>query len=167
MVRKFKKKLVNNEAIRFTNDNWEEVVSFTDNAAHTFIEDDICTCIIPALEGENIATAGDWIIKTEKGKFYTCKPDIFTATYEVGMKTKFSIINEFENGKCIWEDYLFFEKRGWKLDSQAEEVYIVLDREVNLQTGDMVGIPYNLAYVLSKRYDLEDDCMEYNLQLEW
>lgn len=31
----------------------------------------------------HVATMGDWIIKGIKGEFYPCKPDIFTATYEV------------------------------------------------------------------------------------
>ena len=42
---KFRKKPVVIEAVKFTKHTWEEVVSFTDNTAHTFIEDDICTCI--------------------------------------------------------------------------------------------------------------------------
>jgi hypothetical protein len=28
------------------------------------------------------AYPGDWIIKGVKGEFYSCKPDIFAATYE-------------------------------------------------------------------------------------
>jgi len=38
--------------------------------------------VIPTLEGDHKATAGDWIIKGVKGEFYPCKPDIFAATYE-------------------------------------------------------------------------------------
>lgn len=38
---------------------------------------------IPTLEGEMIASVGDWIIKGVKGEFYPCKPDIFEATYEM------------------------------------------------------------------------------------
>lgn len=37
---------------------------------------------IKTLEGEHIATEGDYIIKGIKGEFYPCKPDIFDATYE-------------------------------------------------------------------------------------
>ena len=40
-------------------------------------------CIkIPTLEGEMIASIGDYIIKGVKGEYYPCKPDIFEATYE-------------------------------------------------------------------------------------
>ena len=38
--------------------------------------------MIPTLEGEHIASAGDWIIRGVAGEFYPCKPDIFAATYE-------------------------------------------------------------------------------------
>lgn len=37
---------------------------------------------ITTLEGEMIASAGDWIIQGVQGEFYPCKPDIFQATYE-------------------------------------------------------------------------------------
>ena len=38
--------------------------------------------IIKTLEGEHLATIGDYIIKGIKGEYYPCKPDIFEATYE-------------------------------------------------------------------------------------
>lgn len=37
---------------------------------------------IPTLEGEMMASPGDWIITGVKGERYPCKPDIFEATYE-------------------------------------------------------------------------------------
>lgn len=39
--------------------------------------------IIKTLEGEHIASFGDYVIKGIKGEFYPCKPDIFLATYEL------------------------------------------------------------------------------------
>lgn len=38
--------------------------------------------VIKTLEGEHIASFGDYIIKGVKGEFYPCKPDIFKLTYE-------------------------------------------------------------------------------------
>ena len=38
--------------------------------------------IIKTLEGEHLASIGDYIIKGVKGEFYPCKPDIFEQTYE-------------------------------------------------------------------------------------
>lgn len=38
--------------------------------------------IIPTLEGEMIASIGDYIIRGVNGELYPCKPDIFEKTYE-------------------------------------------------------------------------------------
>lgn len=38
--------------------------------------------IIKTLEGEHLATIGDYIIKGVKGEFYPCKPDVFKLTYD-------------------------------------------------------------------------------------
>lgn len=40
------------------------------------------TLVIPTLEGDHIASPGDWIIRGVQGELYPCKPDIFEATYE-------------------------------------------------------------------------------------
>ena len=40
------------------------------------------TLRIETLEGEMVASAGDWIIQGVKGELYPCKPDIFELTYE-------------------------------------------------------------------------------------
>ena len=37
---------------------------------------------IRTLEGNHMATKGDWIIKGVAGEYYPCKPDIFEQTYE-------------------------------------------------------------------------------------
>ena len=83
---KFRKKPVEIVAINFTRETFDFVKNFTNGTAHSFaIERRIkgkCTCIIPTLEGEHIATEGDWIIKGIEGEFYPCKPDIFEKTYE-------------------------------------------------------------------------------------
>lgn len=38
--------------------------------------------IINTLEGNMLASFGDYIIKGVQGEFYPCKPDIFEQTYE-------------------------------------------------------------------------------------
>ena len=38
---------------------------------------------IGTMEGQIIASKGDWIIRGIKGELYPCKPDIFEATYDV------------------------------------------------------------------------------------
>jgi len=38
--------------------------------------------VIGTLEGDHLASQGDWIIRGVKGELYPCKPEIFAATYE-------------------------------------------------------------------------------------
>ncbi|WP_210729203.1 hypothetical protein [Actinomyces procaprae] len=38
---------------------------------------------IHTLEGDMVASPGDWIIRGVQGEFYPCKPDIFEATYQL------------------------------------------------------------------------------------
>jgi hypothetical protein len=38
---------------------------------------------IDTLEGTMSAEPGDWVIRGVKDEFYSCKPDIFEATYEL------------------------------------------------------------------------------------
>jgi len=44
--------------------------------------DDVRDARIWTLEGDFSVSPGDWIIKGVQGEFYTCKPEIFTATYD-------------------------------------------------------------------------------------
>lgn len=39
--------------------------------------------MINTLEGNMIASFGDYLIKGVQGEFYPCKPDIFADTYEI------------------------------------------------------------------------------------
>lgn len=46
----------------------------------------VCTnkgIYINTLEGQMLASVGDYIIKGVNGEFYPCKPDIFKKTYEL------------------------------------------------------------------------------------
>lgn len=38
--------------------------------------------LIKTLEGDMLASPGDYIIRGVKGEYYPCKPDIFAATYD-------------------------------------------------------------------------------------
>lgn len=43
----------------------------------------IIEAIISTLEGVMTASSGDWIIQGVKGELYPCKPDIFSASYDL------------------------------------------------------------------------------------
>jgi hypothetical protein len=86
---KYRKKPVVIEAIRWDGDNFNDIKSFANsNVRHystyeknEYIESKT-TLVIKTLEGDMIASKGDYIIKGVKGEYYPCKPDIFEATYE-------------------------------------------------------------------------------------
>lgn len=87
---KFKKDSVEVEAIRWTGDNFEEVKTFFGKDAKDYSQ---LVEVIPnrkvkgnfrleTPEGDYTALPGDFIIRGSKGKYYTCKPDIFMETYK-------------------------------------------------------------------------------------
>lgn len=77
----FKKKPVVIYAVQWTGKNVAEIISFTDGHILGTISIDQCF-LVGTLEGQHIASVGDWIIKGVAGEFYPCKPDIFQRTYE-------------------------------------------------------------------------------------
>lgn len=86
MVKKYVKKPVTVEAIIWDGNNEAEVMSFV--GAHCFVINKITmsgtekNLIINTLEGEHIASIGDYIVKGIKGEFYPVKPDIMEMTYD-------------------------------------------------------------------------------------
>lgn len=80
-AKRYTKKPVEIRAIQFTGDNQGDIA---EAFPYMDFEDDITNgaLIIETLEGEIIASPGDYIIEGIKGEYYPCKPDIFEATYE-------------------------------------------------------------------------------------
>ena len=93
MIQKFRKKPVVIEAVQWCGNNHREMFNFlggedadyiTASGVNFYIDFGKVEggLIVKTLEGEHIATIGDYIIKGIKGEFYPCKPDIFELTYE-------------------------------------------------------------------------------------
>lgn len=76
---KYRKKPVVIEAVKWTGDNFEELIHFAQNKIWF---DGLGHVWIDTLEGDMVAKRGDYIIKGIQGEFYPCKPDIFDETYE-------------------------------------------------------------------------------------
>lgn len=78
MIKKYRTKPVEIEAVEWTGDNREEVEHFVGSDYYVngalFIE---------TREGDMQASIGDYIIKGLLGEFYPCKPDVFHKKYEV------------------------------------------------------------------------------------
>lgn len=77
----FCKKPVVIEAIQLTGDNADVIVTWARDTGVSIVHHVDGTLTIPTLEGEHLASLGDWIIKGVKSEFYPCKPDIFEITY--------------------------------------------------------------------------------------
>ena len=80
MKQKYRKKPVVIEAVIWNGSNQFEMNVFVNKGMLTYEGD---TVIIPTLEGQHIASRGDYIIRGVKGECYPCKPDIFYLTYEL------------------------------------------------------------------------------------
>lgn len=90
---KFVKKPVVIDAVEWTGHNHREMYDFLTGttgcvmraSGETFHIDHRAVdggLVIKTLEGQHIASIGDWIVKGVKGEFYPCKPDIFALTYD-------------------------------------------------------------------------------------
>lgn len=79
-MKKYKKKPVVIEAIQWNGSNAFEIWNDFEDIPIRLKEEG--TLLISTLEGDHIASIGDYIIKGIKGEFYPCKPDIFEETYE-------------------------------------------------------------------------------------
>ena len=80
MIKKFRKKPIIIEAVKWIRTNTDEVEEFVGKKLQILTSP--IRLLIPTLESPHEANQGDWIIKGIKGEFYPCKPDIFEQTYE-------------------------------------------------------------------------------------
>jgi hypothetical protein len=91
---KYRKKPVIIEAVQWTGKNHREMYDFLTDDINDYIKpngDNFYIdhnkirggLIIKTLEGEHVASIGDFIIKGVNGEYYPCKPDIFEKTYEL------------------------------------------------------------------------------------
>lgn len=82
MIKKYRKKPVEIEAIQFSGWNYGEIFDWINDNINSV--QPICykeTIQINTSEGVMTASVGDYIIKGIKGEFYPCKPDIFRERY--------------------------------------------------------------------------------------
>lgn len=76
----YRKKPVVIQAVQWDGTNASDMLEFI--TCEYYLEN--CEfLVITTLEGNMTASPGDWIIKSVKGEFYPCKPDIFEAAYEM------------------------------------------------------------------------------------
>ena len=83
MIIKATKKPVTIECVKWDGENIEEIKAFVGSSYIGGENDDDKKLVISTLEGDMLASIGDYIIKGVKGEFYPCKPDIFENTYDI------------------------------------------------------------------------------------
>lgn len=87
MMGMFRKKPVIVEARQFLNDaSSYNLIVWINHGQHAIGREFASwrnhNIIVPTLEGDQVASPGDWIIRGVAGEHYPCKPEIFEATYE-------------------------------------------------------------------------------------
>lgn len=87
---RYRKRPVEVEAMQWTGDNGDELLSWTDGGFYVLDPEDGAWCGNPEATGALYVGAnstelpietGEWVIHDSKG-FYPCKADVFTETYE-------------------------------------------------------------------------------------
>lgn len=76
---KFRTKPCEIEVVQWTGENLTEILRFA-NTQNIDITSGVL--IIKTLEGDMVASTGDYIIRGLRGEYYPCKPDVFHAKYE-------------------------------------------------------------------------------------
>ena len=81
MVKRYRKKPCEIEAVQFTGTD-ENKIELHKFMGFQYYVDEKDNVVIPTLEGNMVASIGDYIIKGLRGEFYPCKPDVFEKKYE-------------------------------------------------------------------------------------
>ena len=76
---KFRTKPCEIEAVQWTGRNVVEIMRFVKNESAIITNG---VLIIKTLEGDMVASTGDYIIRGLRGEYSPCKPDVFHAKYE-------------------------------------------------------------------------------------
>lgn len=76
---RYKTKPCEIEAVQWTGENLTEILRFA-NTQNIDITSGVL--IIKTLEGDMVASTGDYIIRGLRGEYYPCKPDVFCKKYE-------------------------------------------------------------------------------------
>lgn len=82
MIKTFCKKPIEIQAVRWTGDNYDEILNFAGELNVEYSAKYWDKLVVHTFEGDHYASLGDWIIRGIAGEFYPCKHYIFEQTYE-------------------------------------------------------------------------------------
>ncbi len=141
MVRQFRKKPVVISALQFTGDNVVAVLDFvTSGGAEAQTSRSGLTLYIKTLEGDMLASSGDWIIRGVKGEYYPCKPDVFADTYDPEPDDR-------DVGPKLPSPYDSFDERVW---AESFVAHVKLHPSIATDVGAMLSW---FASALMRGYD--------------
>lgn len=87
MIHRYRKKPVEIVAIQWTGGNLDECQAFLGESFGGYMAErhpgGKAEITVLTLEGQHIASRGDYLIRGVKGEHYPCKPDIFEQTYDM------------------------------------------------------------------------------------
>ena len=83
MVKRYRTKPCEIEAIQWDGTNKEEIEEFLGQKLDSYIGDRVSWLWATDTSNDMIADKGDYIIKGLRGEFYYCKPDMFEKEHEV------------------------------------------------------------------------------------
>jgi hypothetical protein len=149
---KFRKKPVVIDAVQFvepvTPEGAEQLREFLEGCSWLRTSKGL---VIKTLEGDMLASSGDWIIKGVNGEYYPCKPEVFAKTYEAENVDKACpcgaplirngvVVKSHWNGS-ICEDCegMIFEKHN--LGTEDQKMLLLSNRVI-----DHIVTQYNLRY---------------------
>lgn len=82
----YRKKPVEIQAVQWNGKNLDECVKFLGDSFGGYsterCPDGKAEITVKTLEGQHIASRGDYLIRGVAGEHYPCKPDIFEKTYD-------------------------------------------------------------------------------------
>ena len=80
----FQRRPVRVEAVRWLGDNFDDVHGFVDEGTlltQGLTEPDLL--LVQARDGTRLALwSGDWLLRDERGRLYSCHPELFEREYE-------------------------------------------------------------------------------------
>lgn len=89
-------------------------------------------CLIATLEGEMVASQGDWIIKGIHGELYPCKPDIFFETYH--KVAEGSVVNVASSEPCL--DFVTFSQIVDEMTDRHRSGIIIISKGGGMEVGE-------------------------------
>lgn len=128
MIIKSTKKPVTIECVKWDGENIEEIKSFAGYAYIGGENDSDKKLVISTLEGDMLASVGDYIIKGVKGEFYPCKPDIFENTYDIVDES--GPIIKVRAEVRYYEDYIVNGENDISYDEQEKVDFLVNDVKI-------------------------------------